>query len=668
MSIQTGDPRQRRIAVQAAGVAAVFPVVALVGWVADIPPLRQVLSNAVAMNPLTAIALLSGALSLWLANHSGARAPTASRLLAFVMVGVGLARLMDPLFGGRPGVDLVFYGDQIQQMVPPARMSFSTAICATCIGGSLLSFSSRTPLTRSARLLLFPPALLALLAMAGYLYDTRMLFDIAALKPMALNTATTLLVLCLGIAALPPAVPPVSTLMLPGTAGAAARRLLPAAFLLPFLVGWLRVTAERAGWLDLGSGSALVAVVSAGLMSLLVLLSIWLVQRAEVAQKRHEVGLQESERRLFQILDAMPIGVFVMNRAGRPYYSNRMSQEISGQAAMPETKPEEMSQRYHVYRAGTEEMYPPDMLPGARALRGERVHVVDIEVHRADRIVPVEVWSAPVTDSAGRIEYAISAFSDITERQLARRQIDALNVELQQQVAELAAVNGELETFSYSVSHDLRAPLRAVDGFSRMLVEDHSKVLPPEALRLLDRIRSNVRRMGLLIDDLLRFSRLSRKELEAAPVDMAMLVRSVVEDLTRSHEQSVPVKVGALPRARGDIDLLRQVWTNLIDNGVKYTGKRSDPLVEVGGALDGDEVRYWVKDNGVGFDMTYAGKLFGVFQRLHPQDEFEGTGVGLAIVQRVVHRHGGRVWAAAEPDRGATFSFSLPVGGDHGTE
>jgi len=660
--------RQRRTAAVAAAVATAIPITVLAGWVFGIARLRGVLPDAVAMNPITALSLLSGALALWFANRPGPRARMASRGFALVMAVLGLCRLVDPLLGGRLEIDLLFYRSQIQQMVPPARMSFASSISAVCLGTSLLLYRSGMVKLRSTRWLVLPAAVLALLAMAGYLYGSRVLFDIPALKPMALNSALALLALCLGIAALPPATPPISTLLLPGAAGTMARTLLPAAFLLPFLIGWVRVEAERAGWFDLGFGTALMVVLTSGLMTLLVLLSVWQVQRAERAQQRMEAGIRASERRLFQILEAIPIGVFVTSRQGQPYYANRMSQEISGQPAITETKAEEMSQRYHVYRAGTQEMYPPEMLPGARALRGERVHTDDLEVHRPDRVVPVEVWSAPVTAADGSIEFAISAFNDITERQEAKRQIEGLNLELKDQVAELASVNGELETFSYSVSHDLRAPLRAIDGFSRMLTEDHAGALSPEAQRLLGRIRNNVQRMGNLIDDLLRFSRLSRKQLEAAPVDMSELVRTVVGDLSRTHERQLSVVVDQLPPALGDTDLLRQVWINLIDNGFKYSGKRGDPQVEVGGKTNGVEATYWVRDNGVGFDMTYAGKLFGVFQRLHSQDEFEGTGVGLAIVQRIVHRHGGRVWAEAKPGQGATFSFTLPVGGTHAPE
>jgi len=660
--------RQRRVAGIAAAVAAAIPMTALAGWVFGIAPLRGILPDAVGMNPITAVSLLSGALALWFAGRPGLRARVASRCFALVMVVAASGRLLDPLLGGRLGIDLLLYGHQVQQMVPPARMSFGGAISYFCVGTALLLYRSHLVKQRSPRWLVVPAALLALLATAGYLYGSRVLFDIPALKPMALNTAMALLVLCLGITALPPAAPPVSSLLLPGAAGTMARTLLPAAFLLPFMIGWVRVQAERAGWFDLGFGTALMVVITSGLMTLLVLLSVLQVQRAEAAQQSLEGGLRASERRLFQILEAVPIGVYVLDRAGHPYYNNQRSTEILGSSLVSDAKVDDLSTQYHVHRAGTGELYPPEQLPIALALRGERVYTTDLELHRPDRIVPIEVWSAPVTAADGRIEFAISAFNDITERQEAKRQIEDLNLELKGQVAELASVNGELETFSYSVSHDLRAPLRAIDGFSRMLAEDHSGVLDPEALRLLERISNNVQRMGNLIDDLLRFSRLSRKELEAAPLDMSELVRTVVGDLSRTHERQLSVVVGQLPPACGDADLLRQVWINLIDNGLKYSGKRGDPLVEIGGKTNGVEATYWVRDNGVGFDMTYAGKLFGVFQRLHSQDEFEGTGVGLAIVQRIVHRHGGRVWAEGKPEQGATFSFTLPVGGTHAAE
>src|ERR1041385_2040749 len=223
--------------------------------------------------------------------------------------------------------------------------------------------------------------------------------------------------------------------------------------------------------------------------------------------------------------------------------------------------------------------------------------------------------------------------------------------------------NAELESFSYSVSHDLRAPLRAIHGFARILVEDHKAQLDPEAQRLLGVIDQNTRRMGQLIDDLLSFSRLGRQEISASRVNMEELARSVAEEVRRADpERAHPpdIRIAALPAAQGDRALLRQVMSNLLQNAAKFTRGRTQPVIEVGTQPDGEQNAYFVKDNGAGFDPRYMDKLFGVFQRLHPVEEFEGTGVGLAIVKRIVQRHGGRVWAEGQVDAGATFYFTLP--------
>jgi PAS domain S-box-containing protein len=254
--------------------------------------------------------------------------------------------------------------------------------------------------------------------------------------------------------------------------------------------------------------------------------------------------------------------------------------------------------------------------------------------------------------------------NDVTERKRAEEQIQQLNAELEERVvkrtAELEAANKELEAFSYSVSHDLRSPLRTVDGFSQAVLEDYGTKLPEEGRRYLRTIRQGAQRMGILIDDLLTFSRLSRLPLHKQTVDTAQLVRDSLEELDSERQgRKIDMCIGDLPPCHGDSALLKQVWVNLLSNALKYTRKCDMAVVEAGCQSDNGENIYFVRDNGTGFDMQYVDKLFGVFQRLHRTDEFEGTGVGLAIVQRVVHRHGGRVWAEAAVDRGATFYFTL---------
>ena len=226
----------------------------------------------------------------------------------------------------------------------------------------------------------------------------------------------------------------------------------------------------------------------------------------------------------------------------------------------------------------------------------------------------------------------------------------------------LEAANRELESFSYSVSHDLRSPLRAIDGYSLMLEEDYAAQLDETARRYIQTIRSGSQRMAALIDDLLTFSRLSRQTLNRQTVDMTMLARRAAAEVLENQPEPKPaVNIPDLPPVPGDPALLRQVWTNLISNAVKYSAKSSTPEVLVRAATEGRQVRYEIQDNGVGFDMKYADKLFGVFQRLHSMDEYPGTGVGLAIVQRIITRHKGAVTAKGERGKGATFGFTLPT-------
>jgi signal transduction histidine kinase len=258
--------------------------------------------------------------------------------------------------------------------------------------------------------------------------------------------------------------------------------------------------------------------------------------------------------------------------------------------------------------------------------------------------------------------------NQVSERVRAEEQILQLNAELENRVkertAQLEFTNAELEAFCYSVSHDLRAPLRAIDGFSQALLQDFPEDVPKDAQRYLQRIRASTQRMGQLIEDLLNLSRVSRAALERRDVDVSDLARQVVSELQhREPERHVDVLIWEGMRAEADPRLLRAALENLIANAWKFTGKCASPRIEIGNVPDGARVTYFVRDNGAGFDMTYANKLFAAFQRLHSGNEYPGTGIGLATVQRIVHRHGGRVWADAQPGKGAVFFFTLESSG-----
>jgi PAS domain S-box-containing protein len=370
-------------------------------------------------------------------------------------------------------------------------------------------------------------------------------------------------------------------------------------------------------------------------------------------QRRAQEALRDSEARYRAVSESMADGILVLQE-GRFVHANPAALSLLGYA------PRDLLGRAFV----------PLVHPDFRTLVAERhrrrlagevfERRYDIQVLRRDGSA---LW---VQIANERIEWegrpaVVTIISDIGARKQAEEEIRALNESLEQRVAErtrqLEATLKELEAFSYSVSHDLRAPLRAIGGFARMVVEDESGRLSEEGRRKLGVVERNAVRMGELVDELLTLARLSRAGLARQPVDMGRLAASVASELKTAYPEGT-VEVGELPPATGDETLVRQALVNLIDNGLKYSSRSPAPRVEVG--WNAAERAYFVRDNGVGFDMAYAGKLFGTFERLHAETEFPGSGIGLAIVKRVIERHGGRAWARGAEGEGATFYFTLP--------
>ena len=378
------------------------------------------------------------------------------------------------------------------------------------------------------------------------------------------------------------------------------------------------------------------------------------------------------DERFRMAVESAPNGAVMINREGQIVLVNSQTEKMFGYASdellgqnVEVLVPDRFRNQHPAYRMS----FFDD--PGTRAMGAGR----DLFGRRKDGSeFPVEIGLNPLQTAEGL--FVISAIVDITERKKAEQAILALNESLEQRVAErtsqLELANKELEAFSYSVSHDLRAPLRAIDGFSRIVLEDFGSPLAPEGRAYLQLVRDNTRQMGRLVDDLLAFSRLGRQALNKHPVDPRKTVRQCLAELVKEQEgRQVEIIVGDLSACKADPMLLKQVWTNLLSNALKYTRKQAAPRIEIGCRTEprsptqrlpsssDDEVVYFVKDNGAGFDMKYSHKLFGVFQRLHRAADYEGTGVGLAIVQRIVARHGGRVWGEAQLNDGATFSFTL---------
>jgi len=373
--------------------------------------------------------------------------------------------------------------------------------------------------------------------------------------------------------------------------------------------------------------------------------------------RRAERQLTESEARFRAISNASPMGIFVDTPSGACVYFNTTFQVITGLSEA------------EILAGKRDEIVHPDDRERLLSMRGQLLSAPPYSFESVYRFLRTDgrlVWvnskEAPMWDGGNLIGF-VGVVEDITAK------IDEINARLESDEAlrrrtdELERAMGELEGFSYTVAHDLRAPLRAIDGFANILQREYQALLPTDGMRLLDTIRRSAQQMGTLIDDLLSFSRLGRQSLNLQMVSMNALVEQVVESFASERQaRGLEIAIHTLPPCYGDASLLRQVWVNLISNSVKFTRHTKEAEIEIGcSGITAKDAAYYVRDNGAGFDMAFANKLFGVFQRLHRADEFEGTGVGLAIVQRIVQRHEGKVWATGVPERGATFFFSLPT-------
>jgi PAS domain S-box-containing protein len=356
------------------------------------------------------------------------------------------------------------------------------------------------------------------------------------------------------------------------------------------------------------------------------------------------------------VVESAPDGIIVVDGTGAIVLVNRQAQrmfgyeeqELLGQL-IEMLLPDRLRTRHVEYCQGYFQSPTTRPMGIGLSLAGRR---------RDGSEFPVEISLSPMPTSDGLLVTGV--IRDVTDRRQVEEQIRTLNENLARRIAELDAVNKELEAFSYSVSHDLRAPLRSIDGFGQALLEEYAEHLDDTAADYLRRIRAATQRMGELIDDLLDLSRVTRREMRHEDVDLSALATTVIGDLTKAQPpRDIEVQIAAGLVGRGDAHLLRVLLENLLGNAWKFTGRQTAARVEFGARREGDRLVYYVRDNGVGFDMTYAHKLFGAFQRLHAATEFPGTGIGLATVERIVHRHGGRVWAHSEIGQGATFFFTL---------
>lgn len=627
-------------------VAIMAGALALVGWVWDLDTIRRILPGTVSMNPLTAIAFMVGGFSLWM---HGTEAPQRPKFwpeaLALLVLMIGFWRLMGYVFEWEVGIDQWLFAEKLATDLAgqPNRMSPNAALNFVFLGCGLL-LMNRTS-RRGVRLTEVFAILLgfvSLLALLGYVYQVSWLYGVVSFIPMALPTAVVFHLLAIGLLLARRDQGWVRLVLSESPGGSLVRHLLP--ILLPALVllGWLRLAGERHGFFEAEMGTTLYTVMAILIVWGLIWWSARSLHRADKSRRRVE---DELERFFSLSLDMLCI----CGRDGRFKRINHAFSEILGYPI------EELMQNPFM-----DYVHPEDL---ERTLREvEKINAGEPSMHFENRYRCKDgsyrwLWWKSHYLAEGGLIYATAR--DVTEQKQVQEDIRQLNETLQERATQLDASNQELEAFSYSVSHDLRAPLRGISGFAQAL-EEHSKaVLDETAQSYLLRVRRAADRMGYLIDDLLKLSRLTRAEMHLEPVNLSHQAEAILAQLKqRDPQRQVEWVVQPEVVVTADAALMHVLLENLLENAWKFTSKNPKARIEVGQlSVPAGEKICHVRDNGVGFDMRYATKLFGAFQRLHSMVEFPGTGIGLATVQRVVRRHGGRVWADSELNVGSTFFF-----------
>jgi len=635
----------------------------LIGWAFDITVFKSLLPSLASMKPNTAVLFVAVGTSLYLQHKNPIRFHFLIRLLAVFIVLTATFTSFEYLFDWNFGIDELLFRETAAHInQPPGRMSPITAVNFILLGLSILLFDVRVGLSKQV-----PTEWLALLGVAisflslvGYGYGVESLYKIAPFASVALHTATLFMICNLGILFAQPEAGIMSYISSDSAAGITARRLLPAAIFLPATIGWLRLQGELNGLYDLRFGLTLFATANITCFVFLVVWNTVIIMRSDWARRKAELESQDNEENLRITLNSIGDAVIATDINGRIKRMNPVAEYLTGYT-LPQSLGHHLDDIFHVVAEPTlhaiESPIGKVLREGALNISHQN-HAQLISKDGARRSIVSS--TAPILDTEDQLRGAVVVFRDQTEERKAeqlRRESELLRRENEVTIA----ANNELEAFCYTVSHDLRAPLRAIDGFSKILQEEAAN-LPAETKGYLTRVSENSQKMGQLIDDLLAFSRLSRHAMNMQKVDISVLTKQTIDEFRNEiEERHVKVELRQLPECKGDPALLKQVLINLLSNAFKYSRSKTDPAIEIGSTTsnNGEENVYFIKDNGVGFDMKYSDKLFGVFQRLHKAEEFEGTGVGLAIAKRVIDRHGGKIWAEAETNRGATFYFTL---------
>ena len=674
--------RFKSYSVLLSGLVMFVAFLVLIGWQLDINFFKRPVPNLVAMNPMTAICFILSAGSLWFLRNS--QQTTAIKIGASILATstfiIGTLKLISLggyipykldtlLFSQKVAADVV--GNVSNTMAP--NTAFGFALLGLALFLCQFKNAIVLKLVNYIALLVF---ITGLFSSIGYLYNVKEFYGILSYIPMAVHTALCFVCISLAVLFVNSGYGFMQTFTSRRLGGTIARLLVPTTIILPIVLGYTQLIFNHSHTITVELGvSLLITSVIVVFFSIVWYVSVELnaLDKARTKAESEILLLNKDleqkivarteevvakEKRYRALIENSADAIVMIGETGELIYQSPAFERITGFSTEDITgltweqliHPDDIKESLMF----SEHLKAVQGLPQQKSLRVR---------HKDGTYIWIEGTLTNLTNNT-YVNAVIANFRNINDRKKNEAEIQQLNTELELRVerrtAQLEAANKELEAFSYSVSHDLRAPLRGVYGYTQMLTEDYGPKLDGEAKRLMNNIMSNAKKMGTLIDDLLAFSRLGRKELVKMNIPMREMVRNIADELIAAENgRDIEIKINEIPDVLADSATMKQVWINLISNSLKYSKPKVKTVIEIGATNNAETVTYYIKDNGVGFDMRFADKLFGVFQRLHSHNDFDGTGVGLAIVQRVISRHGGKVWADAKVNEGASFYFSL---------
>ncbi|PJZ48263.1 sensor histidine kinase [Leptospira saintgironsiae] len=658
----------------------------LFGWLFDIEILKRPRASMVAMNPTSALSFVFIGFALYLnLNRPDLNvSKNLIRIIALFVLLIGLSKLYSIISGFDLGMDKILFSEKIAKDIikgVPNRMAPNTAFDFVVLGSAIFLSSFRKDLLSSiSNYLCILVLLIGLFSVIGYVYQVQEFYGILSFIPMAIHTAISFIFCSFALLLINGHSGFMKVFTSKSSGGILARVLIPFLIIVPVLFGYIRIYLNRLNpvSLELGVGFLMTGII----LTFFVL--VWFVatqlEKSDIARTDAEKKLSElnqeleklvssktmdlfkSENRFRTILEQFPYPVLTYDPQGICTGANFAWEEMWNTRRdvlvdyniLKDPQIKEAGFFPYVEKAFSGEAAMSEPFPYDPKLIGSSGR---------DRWLQMVLY--PIKNTAGNILEVIVVHQDITASKEAENEIRLLNNDLEERVKvrteQLVLANKELESFSYSISHDLRAPIRGISGFTQILMEDYGVNFDAEGKRIIGKIIENAKQMGQLVDDLLEFSRLGRTELAEREISMKELATTVYKELINLESgREIHFEIQDIPNVRADQPAIRQLWVNLISNAIKYTKKAKSSIIKIGSMESAEGTVYYVKDNGAGFNMQYYNKLFGVFQRLHSNADFEGTGVGLAIVKRIVSRHGGVVWAESKEGDGATFYFTLP--------